>query len=203
MDKILIVIRQGQTSVEFTRSLIEYVGSKKTYEVEYYISSPGEYEQDVLKSFTEKMSSNSSIIFITPSTGFTPSIIDKLVSTSKDTTVYGVPVPTGVNNFSGGEVVKELDHARIMAATFQLSSIGNQIKLDKDASVEVSTFQRNDIICIPHGVAKNAPDISNGYGNLGKCRMYTEFATSYMGIRGCLLEQLRHIVHMRGLHPNK
>ena len=201
MTKVLFVIRHGQASIEFTKSLIAYVSCQKTYEIEYHVSSPGEYEQDTMRMFAEKMPASSILIFISPTTGFTHLSIDKLVSSNQNNTVYGIPVPTGLNTFSGGEVVQESGHARIMTATFQLSSIGSQIKLDKDASVEVSTFQRNDIICIPYEVAKKSPDISHGYSNLMNCRMYTEFTTSYMGISGCLLEQLRHVVTMRGLNP--
>jgi len=198
-NKILFAIRHGQTSGEFTHSLIEYVKHDKDYDVEYYVSRSGEYEQDTLDMFVEKMKSYSSIVFVSPSVGFTSLAIDKLVSNGNDTVVCGLPVPVGVNQFNGGEMVKESGHAKIMTATFQLASLGSQIKLDKDASIQVSTFQKNDIICIPQEVANKSPDISRGYSNLGNCKMYTEFNTSYMGVTGCLLEQLRHIVKMRGM----
>jgi len=200
--KVMFVVRQGTATPDFTRSLIGFVSHTKTYDVEYYVTPEGGREQDTLKIFTEKMKKDSVIVLVSPMVGFKPDAIDKVVESTDSKTVYGVSVPTGVNNFAINKFVQNSDHARIMTASFELTAKNGIVQLDKSASVEVSSYQKNDILCIPYEVALGNNNVTLGYEELCKnnvCRICTQFATSYMGIHGCLLEQLRHIVHMRGL----
>jgi len=202
VNKVLFAIRQGVYSPGFAKSLISYVSCDKNYDVEYYVSSPGEYEQDTLKLYSEKMEKGSVVVFISPSTGFSPESIEKVVQMTTPSKIYGLAVPISVSTFSGSNLIQTMEHARIMAGTFELSAKGGSVELDKDASILVSDFQRNDIICIPHEIASTGIEISKGYKNLCDkitCRLLSQFPVSYNGLNGCLLEQLRHIVYMRGM----
>ena len=200
--KVLFAIRQGVYSPDFTKSLISYVSSEKSYEVEYYVSATGEYEQTTMKLYVEKMEKGSVIVLVSPETGFSPESIEKLVTLTTPDTAYGVAVPMGVNNFKGTKLVQTMEHARIMTATFELSAKSGVVELDKDAAVTVSNFQRNDIICVSYETIQMGVDISLGYTKLCEqvtCKLLTQFPSSYRGVNGCLLEQLRHIVYMRGM----
>lgn len=208
--KVFLVVRPGETRADFIQSLFEFASQTRSYKVTLHVSRPGEYEQDTLTMFVDKFKEFASpciIVFVSPSSGFTPESIDVLVDgcvQSSGSKVYGLPVPVGPSSFQGKEFVYSCDHARIMRAKFHISAMDNRIHLDKDSSAQVRTFQRDDIVAIPYEVATKNLDISRGYESLGaefECRVYTRYTTSNGGISSCFFEQLRHIADMRaGLH---
>lgn len=208
--RVLLAVRPGETHADFTRSLFDFASRSRSYEVALHVSRPGEYEQDTLAMFVEKFKESASpgiIVFVSPSSGFTPEAIDALVdgcSRSSGTKAYGLPVPLEASSFQGKECVKSSDHARIMRATFQLTAVDNRVELHEDSSARVGAFQRGDIVAIPYEIAAHSPDISRGYEALGsgsECRVYTRYTTSNGGVSSCLFEQLKHVADMRaGLH---
>lgn len=197
--KILIVVSNGIIRRECVQSLCNLTReSRNKYMSEIYMCGENEYEMDVLEQFSEKGLADA-IIFTRSYVGFTPQSIDAIVEQIfKSKCIVGISVPRPNYSFERTRLSQEPNEAKILACCFDIHSKTKHINVDKNGMMEVSGFQRNDIVGLSLDLSRNRKkplNISRGFYNMNEdsCMLCTNFEVSNCGLSGCLLQHLQCI----------